>query len=371
MRIAAEPELSMKLVRKKPPTFETLRLEGDFEQVRGALLDPRFSDQLNQPLTFWALPTDRRLPLAFLGWPLGQLLETPFDQIMATPGVGTKKMVSLLDLLSRVMQSTESHDDSHDKKMTSRLPTNGSDPSDDTNTSSVSNCVSGTHWAEWCETIKRNQLAHLPLGRVAPSLQDLPTVLWETPLSFYVGRSLEEIRSLKGHGEKRVRAILKVFAVAQSALVGLSVQENVYVQLVPKFVRGLEVWFAEELSREESPSLESLQNLLCKPLVSQISLDLGETVGQIVLERLGVDGPSQSVRSQAKRLNLTRARIYQMLEDCSIAMRVRWPEGEWLLAALEPKMVKLEKDDPRVTVYYSLADLLYPRSAEAARSRWG
>jgi hypothetical protein len=56
---------------------------------------------LSKPLAYWALPNDRRLPLAFLGRTLGDLLSTPFEELSATPGIGQKKISSLVKLLHR------------------------------------------------------------------------------------------------------------------------------------------------------------------------------------------------------------------------------------------------------------------------------
>ncbi|MFI4876620.1 MAG: hypothetical protein ACIALR_14820, partial [Blastopirellula sp. JB062] len=57
----------------------------------------------------------------------------------------------------------------------------------------------------------------------------------------------------------------------------------------------------------------------------------------LAVGRLGLGGKPQSVRMQARMLGVTRARIYQLLEDCSKVMSVRWPEGQALLAALVQK----------------------------------
>ncbi len=37
-------------------------------------------------------------------------------------------------------------------------------------------------------------------------------------------------------------------------------------------------------------------------------------------------------------MGVTRARVYQLLEDCAKVMDVRWPAGEYLLAAVSAKL---------------------------------
>ena len=80
-------------------------LLSNFEAVHKTLLEKRYRDCLDKPLAFWALSNDRRLPLAFMARPLRELLATPFDQLYATPGVGRKKIHSLVNLLQRASQN--------------------------------------------------------------------------------------------------------------------------------------------------------------------------------------------------------------------------------------------------------------------------
>src|SRR5262249_38588513 len=86
---------------KKSAAVETYRLSSSFDAVRKVLLESRFADGLPKPLAYWALPNDRRLPLAFPGRTLDDLLATPFEQLSATPGIGQKKITSLVRLLHR------------------------------------------------------------------------------------------------------------------------------------------------------------------------------------------------------------------------------------------------------------------------------
>ena len=53
---------------------EDYKLVSSFESVKSTLLQERFADRLTKPLAYWALPNDRRLPLAFLGRSIGDLL---------------------------------------------------------------------------------------------------------------------------------------------------------------------------------------------------------------------------------------------------------------------------------------------------------
>jgi hypothetical protein len=175
------------------------------------------------------------------------------------------------------------------------------------------------------------------LGRLAPTLQALPTVIWHTPLEQYVNHTVAEIRQLKTHGEKRVRVVLEVFCIVDEMLSGAVTEQHLALRIVPKFILPLETWIAQVLQRPGVPSSDEVRDHLTVPLLDQIRIDAGPTIHELSEGRLGISGPPQSVRQQAKQMGVTRARVYQLLEDCSRVMEVRWPEGQQLLAQLEAK----------------------------------
>ena len=77
------------------------QIVNSFEAIKRTLLEERYQDRLSKPLAYWALPNDRRLPLAFLNKTIGELVNTPFEELAATPGIGQKKISSLVKLLQR------------------------------------------------------------------------------------------------------------------------------------------------------------------------------------------------------------------------------------------------------------------------------
>ena len=74
----------------KTTSVEELQTIGRFESLRRILVTDQYADHLDKPLAYWALPTDRRLPLAFLSRTLGELLSTPFAELSETPGIGQR-----------------------------------------------------------------------------------------------------------------------------------------------------------------------------------------------------------------------------------------------------------------------------------------
>ena len=131
-------------------------------------------------------------------------------------------------------------------------------------------------------------LSHEPLGKLAPSLQDLPTVIWRAPLSTYLEYSVAEMRQLKTYGEKRVRVVLEVFHAVQEAVGQTRLKSHLTLRLIPKFVVPLENWLAECLDEPHKVSPESVRECLAIPLVEQVQIDCGSTVARLVEGRLGI-----------------------------------------------------------------------------------
>ncbi len=242
------------------------------------------ADLWDLPLAYWALPKDRRLPKALLGYPLRRIVQTPFAKLRTTPGIGIKKLVTLVELVERVLAGGNHRPPpaSVPGEPQPAIAANGPefDPG----------AVSESQWAQWCDAVKQHGLSSEPLGRFARTLQDLPGVLWHTPLSEYTDLTLEELRGRKTHGEKRVRAVIEVFALVQS-LLGQQPSTHLSVRIVPGFAASVETWLSETAGREPFPSAEEVRRAFIAPLLEQLRHDAGETVARLAADRaLGTSG---------------------------------------------------------------------------------
>jgi hypothetical protein len=351
---------------KKAQTAEELKLKSSFESLREGLLKPRYSDRLEFPLAFWTLPNDRRLPLSLLDYTLRKVLETDFEQLADTAGIGVKKLQSLLLLLQRAAQDAPpSIPITLESAPAASAPaTNGRFRPVDAKGKFDPALVSEALWREWRETAEAYGLGEEKLGRLAPSLLELPTVIWETPLKAYLPQSLNDIRRLRTHGEKRVRVVLEVFFVVHEMLRKAGQHPRLRIQLSPTFVHPLEHWFQEIQGRSFPPTLQELRDHLARPLIEQLKLDVGAEVIKLVRGRLGIDGPSMPVRQQARDLGVTRARIYQLLEECDRVMSVRWPEGRRHFQELHARMEREAPDSPALEFLTAVYELFFPRKYE-------
>ncbi len=345
---------------RKAISNDRYRLIGTYERLRKNLVDRPDDGRLDKALSYWVLPTDRRLPIAFLDRALRELLSQPFDELIATPGVGHKKILGFFDLLKRAAKASTldapfglSSQDAA-RKQPKTTPTGGFDAS----------IVSESLWFQWCETVQRYGVGHEKLGRLAPTLQSLPTVIWHSRLEEYCGRSLADIRSLKTHGEKRLHAILEVFCTVHEALATSTLQENIDLVLVPRFVPPITRWIMDAVGRPELPPVDEIHQHVVKPMVNQVKIDLGDQVAGLAATRLCLDENSPSVKQQAETIGVTRARVYQLLEDCAKVMDVRWPEGRWLFA---PLATRFGTSDPEtIGLLHGVVDLFFPSDRPTA-----
>lgn len=334
------------------------QIVNNFKEIKQTLLDERYQDRLSKPLAYWALPNDRRLPLAFLNKPIGELVNTPFEELAATPGIGQKKISSLLKLLQRATRDEPPtvpfglNEPGEDRTLQLRV---------DQGTEFNAFLVSEALWSEWTKVVIDRGLGNERLGRVAESLKAMPTVIWSKRLGDYENLTLAQIRSLRTHGEKRVRCVLEVFhrvheiAKAREDVGDASLRR----QLGSQRVWQAGQWLKRQIERPDFPSHDEVLEHLANPILEQIEVDCGTTVHGIAKQRLGIDGEPMSVREQAQTMGVTRARIYQLIDDCHKVLDVRWPDGKLALDQLTGKLAE-SADPDEGELFLAVRQLCFP-----------
>lgn len=305
-----------------------------FKEVRSQLLQPKFEDRLDKPLAHWVIGNDRRLPLAFLDRSLRELLNTSFDDLFSTAGIGHKKIRTFLMLLQRAARP---HPPGAIRALESEIdppPPAATGP----NGLPSPQIVSDALWARWRESVRRHGLEREPLGRYVGTLLDMPRVIWHKPLGDYTPLTLGEVRSLRTHGAKRVRAVLEVFGGLHQILLHLDPASRLAVRIVPRWLMPIEDWLVARLNRAGTPSQDEIHKSLIAPLLEQVRVDAGPTIARLVESRL--KSRASAVRRAADRMKLTRARVYQLLTEASDVITVRWPAGAALVGQLRDKLQK-------------------------------
>lgn len=347
----------------KTASVEEIQTIGRFESLRKILLSDVYAEHLDKPLAYWAFPTDRRLPLAFLSRILRELLDTPFDDLSRTPGIGQKKMASFVKLLARAANTDPAElptDIAQICQSPNTIPSSNKD--------SVSNgfdpsVISEMQWEQWRTDILRHGLADEKLGRFASSLRNLTKVVWNKPLSAYADYSLIELQTLKTHGKKRVNAILEVFHDVHSIVTNLDSRDHLVLRLAPRLIDQVEQWIGQKLQTPELPDNAEIFNNFVSPILEQIRIDASQQIVAIAENRLGIRTQITSVRQVARSMGLTRARVYQLLNEINDIMTVRWPLGRHQVYQLHDKFVSDAANipnPPSLEQFLATVELIFP-----------
>ena len=356
-----EPEM----IANKTLSVDELRIVSRFQSLRKALLSVQYASHLEKPLAYWALPADRRLPLAFMGRTLDDLLNTPFSQLSGTPGIGHKKICTFLALLSRAANTNSS-------ELSGDLagPHTNSEPLDDALSNDLDPAkVSEVVWAKWRDTVINRGFQDEALGRFSPCLKNMSRVIWKRPLGDYAELTLAEIRATKTHGEKRVRAILEVFHGIHALVAKVGTQDRLVVRIVPRAIDEVETWVGRTRQTPGIPSMQEIHRKLVFPLLDQVRHDASEQIVDLAEKRLGISAPITSVRRVARTMGLTRARVYQLLNEINDIMTVRWPTGRHQTHELQDKFRAdaAAADAPiNLTQFEAAVELFYPCSRRGA-----
>jgi hypothetical protein len=224
-------------------------------------------------------------------------------------------------------------------------------------------------WGQWRASVGKHGLGGEKLGRFAPTLRHMTRVIWNTPLEAYTQFTLDEIRSNKTHGEKRVKAILEVFHSVHMLVANMGAQDHLVVRIFPRLIDDVEQWIGRALQTAGISSREELFQHVVSPMLEQIRNDATQQIASLAENRLGLSGPISSVRQAARAMGLTRARVYQLLNEINDIMAVRWPNGRHQMYELREKLVSESEQmesPPDLKQFFAAIELFYPGSRRGA-----
>ena len=221
----------------KTVSVEELQIVSRFEGLRKMLLSETYADHLDKPLAYWALPTDRRLPLAFLGARCAICWARRLSNCRPRRASGGRRSPRSSSCWPAPPTPIPPNcpPKSSIRSPTAQRPVDG-DPADQRRLRSDQH-LRGDVGAV-AGSVVRHGLTGETLGRFAPSLQNMTRVIWNTPLGAYTSSTLAEIRAMKTHGEKRIRALLEVFHAVHTIVAGMGTQEHLVVRIVPRSDRS-------------------------------------------------------------------------------------------------------------------------------------
>lgn len=305
-----------------------------FETLRRALLAAAPRGGLDQPLAVWAQPCDSALPLALMDKPLATILTTPFEDLYNARGIGPKKINCLLELLRRAADQSPPCDAPPPSEVADHPSSTAAEPNH------ADAAITAAMWDEWRLAVLRHGYGPFNLGRFARSLHDLPSVVWDAPLENYARLSLDEVRRLHAFGDKRINALLEIFATLHALLEPGGTPNHLAVVVVPALASLLDQWVAQCARSPRMPDDEDTRVNFLQPIIGQLDIDGGRELSLMAHVYLGLDLPPQEDGPAAQPL-VARPGSYHRRKMRAI-VRARWPEGE---QHVRPLMVRCQLED--------------------------
>lgn len=346
------------------PPLDELQLAMRFDELRKQLAEDRYRPLYNKTLAFWALRSDRRLPLALMSRTVEQIIASPFTELAGTPGIGKKKLQGLLMLLERAANT-----DLSSVPLDAGEPVEAEPRSADPEPEPLFRWedVSELMWAEWRATVRKHDLQSIPLGRLSPSLKRMTRVIWHVPLGEFLDLTIEDLREKRSYGERRLLALFEVFGAIHETLKNVEPQSHLAIELAPRRMLAMQQWILETWQAGKVPSEEEIKQKFILPLLEQARIDTAEQTVVMVEQRLGINGPPVSVRQLGRTFNLTRARIYQLFDELAEIMRVRWPLGRAYTHLLQSFIVyeyNRRGTGPDISQLMMAIEIFFPRAGE-------
>jgi hypothetical protein len=338
-----------------------------FEALRRSLVEQLQPESLEKPLAFWARSGDRTLPLALMNRTINELLKTPFEDLSATRGVGAKKIGGLLQLLGRAVEPTAAPPALQPTEVSVAL-NNAPLTANSTLTEAASISIlpapnadfEESLWTSWRETVERLGLANETLGRFAPSLLDLPRTLWGVRLGNYLPLRLTEVRALRAHGEKRMKAVLEIFAAIHRSLANVEPSAHLSVCVWPRRVLNLDHWSRGTAQTSGFPSFEEVQHQFVEPLVEQLRVDAGAELADWTMAQLELrSGPSAIEDRDADPIAASQPSGFYRRKLAAI-INVRWPEGESHIRAVQARLTDFQATTPAARLFQTAAGMFFP-----------
>ena len=334
-----------------------------FESVRKQLLEPEHAYCLDRPLAYYAVGSDRHLPLALIRRTIRELIDAPLDQLHAVPGIGPKKLGILINLLGRAVALKPSEQPTREAERAAARPIGAAGPNGAA--AILADRVSEADWEQCRATIRRHNLGRESLGRFAESLTRLPRTLWKTRLDDYLDLSLADLRERKSHGEKRVAAILQIGATLNQLLLSVEDRPHLSIHVAPRFATHVGRWLEYRLE-QPPPEVEEIDQFFIAPLLAQLGIDGGDLHVALVRDRLNPH--RRGLGTAARQLGLARGRAYELLAETQMIFEVRWPEGRSLAAQLLAKMERSAEHSEATLRFAASAGLFFrgmPRQAKS------
>jgi hypothetical protein len=296
-------------------------------------------------LSRWVRPEDRGIPADLVKRSVGCLLRTDFSELLDAPGVGVTKLTKLIELLERVGAAAppaDRHSNHNGIVPFKRRPS--------------AELAPAVQWANDTELVRNGDLIDLPLGRMAPSLDELPRNLWMTPLARFISLSFDELHGIPYFGTRRITVVREIVAEVARQSERRTSADDRQKWHAPHIRQA-----AERLSTAKTITRNAVLHDVIKPLLLQLAVDLGPRAVVAASNIIGFDSLTAKDIAGIEAFQIdaiSRPRLHQIREDIRLVFQVRWPKGD---EALEHCFARLDEADGSVAYLGKIFHLLCGR----------
>jgi hypothetical protein len=331
-------------------------LRTTFESLRQVLHSHSFHPLLNEELREFLEPEDSTPPTKFLGHSVREVFEIPFERLAAS-WVGRDRLECLLRMLDRAVRSVHSSEGEQEEGRytdeTALRPRANPAPRE--------LHVDEKSWRAWTDAIHSAGLHRLKLGTVAECLRDLSSGLWDQPLSHFTTSRLSALATIPGVGPKRVESVVSAVRNLGAELVSINFETSICLRFIPGPLRSAQEWIEQILEARLVPDIADLAAKLVRPLAWQLRHDLPERESQIAIHRLQLDdSPNRSTLEELSAFHgITRERIRQLEQWGPRVLKIRFPQGRYLLEGLYGQLSTVTGAEPQARVVRRVANLCF------------
>lgn len=331
-------------------------LRAHFESLRQVLQSQGVHPSLNEELREFLEPEDSAPPTKCLGNSVREVLEIPFERL-AGSWVGRDRVDCLMRMLDRAVRSVQSSEAEQEEGG----ETDGTALRPRTNPAPRELHVDEKSWRAWTNAIHAAGLHRLKLGTVAECLLDLSTGLWDQPLSQFTTSPLSALAMIPGVGPKRVESVISAIRNLGAELMSIKFESSICLKFIPGPLRSAQEWIEQVLEARLVPDIADLASQLVRPLAFQLRHDLTERESQIAVHRLQLDdSPTRSTLEELAAFHgITRERIRQLEQWGPRVLRMRFPQGRYLLDALYGQLSTVPGAEPQARVVRRIAKLCF------------
>ena len=120
----------------------------------------------------------------------------------------------------------------------------------------------------------------------------------------------------------------------------MGTQDHLVVRIFPRRIDQVEQWIGRALQTPGVLDHGGTFEHVVSPMLEQVRTDATRQIASLAENRLGISGTDhQRPARHSRAMGLTRARVYQLLNEINDIMAVRWPNGRHQMYELREKLV--------------------------------